>query len=179
MNHQEFNSDGSIFIGASRDPKDCKVGIFGVPYDGTTSFRPGTRFGPQAIREVSEGLESYCPQLNLDLEEIAFADLGSIEIPYGAPEPVLEKVKTATESMLELGLNPLVLGGEHSISAGALTAVAKQYSNLIMLQLDAHADLRNEWLGSSNNHACVMRRCLENLPSKKLLQEINNTTCSF
>ena len=57
-----FDSDGAIYMGSQRDPAGCRVGLFGVPYDGTTSFRPGTRFGPAAIREVSPGLESYCPQ---------------------------------------------------------------------------------------------------------------------
>ena len=87
-----FDSDGTIFMGSRRNPADCRVGLFGVPYDGTTSFRPGTRFGPAAIREVSAGLETYCPQLNLDLEDLDFADLGAVEIPFGNPEPVLTKV---------------------------------------------------------------------------------------
>ena len=110
-----FDSDGTIFMGSRRNPADCRVGLFGVPYDGTTSFRPGTRFGPAAIREVSAGLETYCPQLNLDLEDLDFADLGAVEIPFGNPEPVLTKVKQATEAVLGLGLRPLMLGGEHSV----------------------------------------------------------------
>lgn len=80
-----FDSDGAIFMGSRRQPAACSVAIFGVPYDGTTSFRPGARFGPAAIREVSNGLESYCPQLNLDLEDLAFVDLGAVNIPFGAP----------------------------------------------------------------------------------------------
>ena len=146
------------------------MGLFGVPYDGTTSFRPGTRFGPAAIREVSSGLESYCPQLALDLEDLAFADLGAVEIPFGAPEPVVAAVKAATEQVLELGLKPLMLGGEHSISSGAVAAVAAQHPELVLVQLDAHADLRHEWLGAHHSHACAMRRCLEVLPSGQLLQ---------
>ena len=75
-----FESDGSIFMGSQRDPVGCRVGLFGVPYDGTTSFRPGTRFGQAAIREVSQGLETYCPQLDLDLEDLAIADLGAVDL---------------------------------------------------------------------------------------------------
>ena len=75
-----FNRDGAIYMGAQRDPAGCQVGLFGVPYDGTTSFRPGTRFGPAAIRQVSDGLETYDPQLDADLDDIAFADLGAVEI---------------------------------------------------------------------------------------------------
>jgi agmatinase len=165
-----FDSDGAIYMGSQRDPAGCRVGLFGVPYDGTTSFRPGTRFGPTAIREVSNGIETYCPQLDLDLDDLAFADLGALEIPFGNPEPVVAAVKQATESVLALGLKPLMLGGEHSISSGAVAAVAEQHPDLALVQLDAHADLRQEWLGATHSHACAMRRCLEVLPSKQLLQ---------
>jgi agmatinase len=165
-----FDSDGAIFMASRRDPQGCRVGLFGVPYDGTTSFRPGTRFGPAAIREVSAGLESYCPQLDRDLEDIAFADLGAVEIPFGAPEPVVAAVRQATTQVLELGLKPLMLGGEHSISSGAVAAVVERHPDLVLVQLDAHADLSHEWLGASHSHACAMRRCLEVLPSGELLQ---------
>ena len=165
-----FDSEGGIFMGSRRDPAGCRVGLFGVPYDGTTSFRPGTRFGPAAIREVSQGLETYCPQLDLDLEDLAYADLGAVDIPFGAPEPVVNAVQQATTAVLDLGLNPLMLGGEHSISSGAVAAVANQHPDLVLVQLDAHADLREEWLGTRHSHACAMRRCLEVLPSGDLLQ---------
>ena len=170
MPDELFDRDGAIFMAARRDPSGCSVGLFGVPYDGTTSFRPGTRFGPAAIREVSNGLETYCPQLNLDLEDLAFADLGAIDIPFGAPEPVVAMVREATTAVLGQGLKPLMLGGEHSISSGAVAAVAEQYPDLLLVQLDAHADLRDEWLGARHSHACAMRRCLEVLPSGDLLQ---------
>ena len=142
-----FDSDGTIFMCSRRNPAGCRVGLFGVPYDGTTSFRPGTRFGPAAIREVSTGPETYCPQLDLDLDDLDFADLGAVEIPFGNPEPVLTKVKQATKAVLALGLRPLMLGGEHSISSGAVEAVAQRHPDLVLVQLDAHADLRDSWLG--------------------------------
>jgi len=165
-----FDADGAIYMGSRRDPAGCCVGLFGVPYDGTTSFRPGTRFGPAAIRELSSGLETYCPQLDADLEDIAFADLGAVPIPFGAPEPVVAAVRQATAAVLALGLRPLMLGGEHSISSGAVAAVAQRYPDLALVQLDAHADLRQDWLGTHHSHACAMRRCLEVLPSGRLLQ---------
>ena len=165
-----FDTDGCLYMGSRRDPAGCRVGLFGVPYDGTTSFRPGTRFGPAAIREVSNGLETYCPQLDRDLDDLAFADLGAVDIPFGAPEPVVEAVRESTEAVLNLGLRPLMLGGEHSISSGAVAAVAARYPDMVMVQLDAHADLRDSWLGSRYSHACAMRRCLEVLPSQQLFQ---------
>jgi len=165
-----FDREGAIYMGARRDPSGCQVGLFGVPYDGTTSFRPGTRFGPAAVRDVSNGLESYCPQLQMDLEDLAYADLGAVDIPFGAPEPVVAAVHRATRQVLDLGLRPLMLGGEHSISSGAVGAVAEQHPDLVLLQLDAHADLRDSWLGARHSHACAMRRCLEVLPSQQLFQ---------
>ncbi len=170
MSLELFDTEGAIYMGARREPLGCAVGLFGVPYDGTTSFRPGARFGPAAIREVSSGLESYDPQLDLDLEDLAFADLGAVAIPFGAPEPVVAAVRRATEAVLDLGLAPLMLGGEHSISSGAVAAVAQRRPDLVMVQLDAHADLRQSWLGARHSHACAMRRCLEVLPSGELRQ---------
>ncbi|MFM1798344.1 MAG: hypothetical protein RLZZ117_622 [Cyanobacteriota bacterium] len=165
-----FDRDGAIYMASRRDPAGCRVALFGVPYDGTTSFRPGARFGPAAIREVSGGLETWCPQLERDLEDLAFVDLGAVAIPFGAPEPVVAAVGQATRAVLDLGLTPLMLGGEHSISSGAVAAVAERHPDLLLLQLDAHADLRQEWLGARHSHACAMRRCLEVLPSGALLQ---------
>ena len=170
MSLELFDTEGAIYMGARREPQGCAVGLFGVPYDGTTSFRPGARFGPAAVREVSSGLESYDPQLDLDLEDLAYADLGAVAIPFGAPEPVVAAVRQATEAVLDLGLAPLMLGGEHSISSGAVAAVAQRHQDLVMVQLDAHADLRQSWLGAHHSHACAMRRCLEVLPSGELRQ---------
>ena len=165
-----FNTEGAIFMSAKRNIKNCQIGIFGVPYDGTTSFRPGSRFGPSAIREISNGLETFCPEFNLDLEDINFADLGSLEIPFGSPEPVIQLVKEATSQIHQKGVKPLILGGEHSITSGAVEAIVEHQNDLILLQLDAHADLRQEWLGSKYNHACSMSRCLDILQSKTLFQ---------
>ena len=170
MNPELFDTEGAIYMGARREPAGCAVGLFGVPYDGTTSFRPGARFGPAAVREVSSGLESYDPQLHLDLEDLAYADLGAVAIPFGAPEPVVAAVRQATEAVLGMGLAPLMLGGEHSISSGAVAAVAQHHPDLVLVQLDAHADLRQSWLGARHSHACAMRRCLEVLPSGELRQ---------
>jgi agmatinase len=178
MDQSLFDDEGAIFMGAQRNPEGCRVALFGVPYDGTTSFRPGTRFGPAAIREVSTGLESYCPQLDRDLEDIAYADIGAVEIPYGDPEPVVNAVRHATSTVLAAGMKPLMLGGEHSISSGAVAAVAEHHPDLVLVQLDAHADLRHEWLGARHSHACAMRRCLEVLPSQQLMQiAIRSGTC--
>ena len=165
-----FNKDGAIFMGAQRSIDQCNVSLLGIPYDGTCCFRPGSRFGPSAVREDSYGIETYCPQLNLDLEDINFADLGSLDVPIGDAKLIINHVRDATNILLKNNLKPLIIGGEHSITRGVIKSIIKNYPDLIMLQLDAHADLRDEWLGSKFSHACTMKRCLEILPSKKIFQ---------
>ena len=165
-----FNNDGAIFMGAQRGIDQSRVSLLGVPYDGTCCFRPGARFGPSAIREDSYGIETYCPQLNLDLEDINFADIGSLDVPLGDAKLTLDYIKDATNILLKNNLKPLIIGGEHSITSGIIKSIITKYPDLIMLQLDAHADLRDEWLGSKFSHACTMKRCLEILPSKKIFQ---------
>ncbi|AAZ58777.1 agmatinase [Prochlorococcus marinus str. NATL2A] len=165
-----FNNDGAIFMGAQRDIDQSRVSLLGVPYDGTCCFRPGARFGPSAIREDSYGIETYCPQLDLDLEDINFTDIGSLDVPLGDAELTLDYISDATNILLKNNLKPLIIGGEHSITIGIIKSIITNYPDLIMLQLDAHADLRDEWLGSKLSHACTMKRCLEILPSKKIFQ---------
>ena len=165
-----FNNDGAIFMGAQRDIDQCRVSLLGVPYDGTCCFRPGARFGPSAIREDSYGIETYCPQLDLDLEDINFTDIGSLDVPLGDAKLTLDYISDATNILLKNNLKPLIIGGEHSITIGIIKSIITNYPDLIMLQLDAHADLRDEWLGSKLSHACTMKRCLEILPSKKIFQ---------
>ena len=166
----QFNNDGAIFMGSRRTIDNCNVALLGVPYDGTSCFRPGSRFGPSAVREDSYGIETYCPQLNLDLEDINFADLGSLDVPLGDAKLIIEYVKDATDILLKNNLKPLIIGGEHSITSGIVKSIITDYPDLIIIQLDAHADLRDEWLGNKFSHACSMKRCLEILPSKKIFQ---------
>ena len=165
-----LNREGAIFMGSQRQTNDCSIALLGVPFDGTTSFKPGARFGPSSIREVSNSLETFCPQLNLDLEDFKYVDLGSLEINIGDPKLIIEDVSKATKTLIKNELKPLILGGEHSITSGSVNAAAQCYPDLILIQLDAHADLREEWLGTKESHACTMRRCLQVLPSKTLFQ---------
>ena len=165
-----FDNENAIFMGAKRSPDDCSIGIFGVNYDGTCSFKPGARFGPEAIRQVSSCLETYCPQLNKDLEDIKYVDFGSILIDSNDSESVNESVTSATNFLINQRLSPIMLGGEHSITKGAIEALVKKYPDLILVQLDAHADLRESYIGNKYSHACAMKRCLEVLPKKKILQ---------
>ena len=171
MSHKElFNKEGSIFMGAKKNTLDTTIGIFGVNYDGTTSFKPGARFGPESIRNVSKSLETFCPVLEKDLEEIKYCDFGCLKIDLNETIKVINKVKLATDYLISKNLKPLVFGGEHSITSGIVKGLVEKFPNLIIIQLDAHADLRDIYLNNINSHACTMQRCIEILPTKKIFQ---------
>ena len=130
--------------------------IVGVPYDGTSCFRPGSRFAPDGIRFFSHNLEDYSPVLKRSLCDLPISDLGNIEVP-SHPEGMFENV----HSMIQKIDIPVVLGGEHSITFPVVKALKERYGKLTVVQFDAHADLREEYLGTRLSHACVMRRIIE------------------
>lgn len=146
------------FIGCDCDYKDAKIVLFGAPFDSTTSFRPGARFGSSAIRHESFGLETYSPYQDKDLTDYNIFDSGDLELCFGSAELALADIEERTAKILDDGKFPLLIGGEHLVTYGAVSAVQKRYPDLHIIHFDAHADLRNDYLGVSLSHACVMRR---------------------
>lgn len=138
-----------------------KICLFGAPYDSTTSYRPGARFAPAAIREASQSLETFSFQQRFDLEDCSFMDNGDLDLPFGDPKPALEAIEKAVTAILEQDKLPFLIGGEHLTSLGALRAVADKNSSLKVIHLDAHADLREDYLGQKLSHATVMKRIAE------------------
>lgn len=165
-----LDDHGPKFLEARRSARRGDVAIFGVPFDSTTSFRPGTRFGPDQARAASLVLESYSPELDADLADVGYCDLGNLEVPMGPPEPMVAHVRQLVGALLEAGLTPLMLGGEHSVTSGAVEAVHARHPELLLVQLDAHADLRESYLGERHSHACTMRRCLQTVGPRGLIQ---------
>lgn len=170
MSNPLFDDHGPKYLEADRNPSPGALAIVGLPYDSTTSFRPGARFGPDAIRVSSLGIESYSPAQDLDLHDFPYCDLGNVPLPVGASGPMVGQVAEATQWLLAQGLRPLFLGGEHSVTTGVIGVLAQRYPDLVMVQLDAHADLRAEYQGERHSHACAMRRCLEQLGAGRLIQ---------
>ena len=146
------------------------IRIIGAPFDGTVSFRPGARFGPVAIRDASDGVETYSPFLDADLEEVSYADGGDLELPMGNTERVLSVIREAVEDCLNDDAIPFLLGGEHLVSLPAIGAVYEKYPDLVVVQLDAHADQRQDYMGVKLSHACVMRRVSELLGEEHIRQ---------
>jgi len=159
------------FIGADKTFEEAKVVLFGAPYDSTTSFRPGTRFGPSAVRSESFGIETYSPYQDRDLEtDSSVHDAGDLELPFGAPDRALEMIEGKAAEILDAGKVPFLLGGEHLVTLGAVRAAFKRHPDLRIIHFDAHADLREDYLGVRLSHACVMRRCHDLLGDGRIWQ---------
>lgn len=159
------------FIGCDKPFDDAKVVLFGAPYDSTTSFRPGTRFGPAAMRAESFGIETYSMLQDRDIaEDASVFDSGDLELPFGAPDAALDMIELRASEILGAGKIPFLLGGEHLVTLGSVRAVAKRYPNLHIVHFDAHADLRDDYLGVKLSHACVIRRCHDILGDGRIFQ---------
>ncbi|MGO9145445.1 MAG: agmatinase [Desulfomonilia bacterium] len=156
-----------MFMASQSEGAIC---LLGAPFDSTASFRPGSRFGPDAIREASYSLETFSPVQMADLEDCSFMDMGDLELPFGDPNPALKLIEKTTKDILSKGKTPFLLGGEHLVSLGAIRAVAKVHPELMVIHLDAHADLREDYLGQRLSHATVMRRVLDLLGSDNVRQ---------
>ncbi|HNQ84441.1 MAG TPA: agmatinase [Deltaproteobacteria bacterium] len=150
--------------------QDGAVCLFGAPFDSTASFRPGARFGPAAIREASYALETFSPVQLADLEECSFMDQGDLELPFGDPAPALAIIEEHARQIVSGGKTPFLLGGEHLVSLGAVRAAAQAWPDLVVVHLDAHADLRHDYLGMELSHATVMRRILDLLGHDRVRQ---------
>lgn len=147
------------FIGCDCPYEQAKIVLYGAPFDSTTSFRPGARFGSAAMRHESFGLETYSPYQDKDLTDCAIFDSGDLELCFGSAEAALADIESRAAEILEDEKLPLLLGGEHLVTLGAVRAVLNRYPDLHIIHFDAHADLRQDYLGASLSHACVIRRC--------------------
>ena len=149
------------FIGCDCEYEEAEIVLFGAPFDSTTSFRPGARFGSAAMRHESFGLETYSPYQDKDLLDAKVFDSGDLELCFGSTESALEDIEARTRTILEEGKLSVLLGGEHLVTLGAVRAVFEKHPDMHIIHFDAHADLREDYLGATLSHACVMRRCYE------------------
>jgi len=163
------NPDISI-LGFEQSYEESDIVVFGAPFDGTVSFRPGSRFGPSAIRNESYGIETYSPYQNADLTDIKGHDAGDLPLPFGDTVQALDMIKEFTRDIVSDGKIPIMLGGEHLISLPAVEAALEKYPDLCIIHLDAHTDLRDDYLGIKLSHATVMRRIWEKVGDKRIWQ---------
>ena len=158
------------FIGCESSFEEASIVLYGAPFDSTTSFRPGARFGPAAMRHESFGLETYSPYQDKDLMDISVFDSGDLELCFGSSEMALADIQKRAEEILKADKFPLLLGGEHLVTLAAVRAVAAKYPDLHIIHFDAHADLRDDYLGARLSHACVLRRCHDLLGDGRIHQ---------
>lgn len=165
-----MNKNIETFIGCDNEYSESKIVIFGAPFDSTTSFRPGTRFASKVMRSESFGLETYSPYQSKDLEDIAVFDAGDLELCFGNTEKALLQIEELSAKILNDNKIPCMIGGEHLVTLGSLRAAFKNYPDLHIIHFDAHADMRDDYLGEKLSHATVMHRCLDLVGDNKIFQ---------
>ncbi|MEK3937650.1 agmatinase [Sporosarcina sp. FSL W7-1349] len=165
-----LNRNIETFIGCDNEYEESGIVIFGAPFDSTTSFRPGTRFASKAMRGDSFGIETYSPYQDKDLEDIAIFDGGDLELSFGNTERALSQIEEFTANVLSDGKIPCMIGGEHLVTLGTMRAIAKQYPDVHVIQFDAHADLRDDYLGETLSHATVIHRVWDLLGDDRIYQ---------
>ncbi|SDP79902.1 agmatinase [Halobacillus aidingensis] len=159
---------GKVFIMSRATEEEADAVIYGMPMDWTVSFRPGSRFGPNRIREASIGLEEYSPYLDRHLEEVNYHDAGDLMLPFGNAARSLNIIEGYLNELLEKGKFPLGLGGEHLVTWPVIQAMYKKHPNLAIIHIDAHADLREEYEGEVLSHSTPIRKSCELLGAENV-----------
>lgn len=149
---------GNVFIKSHPVYEESKVVIYGMPMDWTVSYRPGSRFGPARIREVSVGIEEYSPYLDKDLADMRYFDAGDIPLPFGNAQKSLDLIEEFIDKVLADDKFPLGMGGEHLVSWPVIKAMYKKYPDLAVIHMDAHTDLRDEFEGEVLSHSTPIKK---------------------
>ncbi len=154
---------GNVFIKSHPNFEESQVVLYGMPMDWTVSYRPGSRFGPARIREVSIGLEEYSAYLDRELEDVKYYDAGDIPLPFGNPQKSIDIIEEFVDQVLDAGKFPLGMGGEHLVSWPVMKAVYKKYPDLAIIHFDAHTDLREQYEGEPLSHSTPIRKIAEHI----------------
>ena len=165
-----MDKNTQTFLACTAEYEVSDVVLFGAPFDGNTSFRPGARFGPSAIRCESIGIETYSPYCDRDLTDCRIFDGGDLQLPFGNTQKVLELIKRYTAKLLGDQKRFVMLGGEHLVTLGALRAATEHYRDLHIIHFDAHADLRTDYLGEELSHSTVIYQAWKLLGDGKIHQ---------
>ena len=171
--YELFVSPSLIFGGSQSKFEEAYYVILGVPYDATSTYRSGARFAPLAIREASLNIESYSFRAGIDLEDLRLHDLGDLHV-IGEVNETLERIELVTSDLLRAGKLPVLMGGEHTITLGAMGGIG---GNVAIVSFDAHLDLRKEYMGQSVSHTTFMRRIHEQFHPTKVLEIGTRAVC--
>jgi agmatinase len=155
---------------ATSNLKESEVIILGIPYDRSSSYIPGSRFAPPQIRIGADNIESYSPYFDNDLTSIKIYDAGDLALSYASIKQTFQQIQDAVAVYIKLDKRFVILGGEHTITVPIIAELSKHYVDLHLIQLDAHTDTRNEYLGDKYSHATVVKRVSDFLPENNILQ---------
>lgn len=159
---------GNVFIRSHQNYEESQAVIYGMPMDWTVSFRPGSRFGPARIREVSVGLEEYSPYLDRLLEDVKYFDAGDIPLPFGHVEGSLDAIRSFVSKVLADGKMPIGMGGEHLVTWPVIQAVYEKYKDLVIFHFDAHTDLRDNYEGYEYSHSTPIKKACNLIGGKNV-----------
>ncbi|MBS7632556.1 agmatinase [Candidatus Bathyarchaeota archaeon] len=177
MSHSElFVSQSNVFSGFQKPLKEADYVVFGVPFDITSTYRTGARFGPNAIRQASLNIETYSFRTGVDVEDLRLHDLGDLHVSADV-EKTLEKIELVTRDLLGCGKTPVIIGGEHTLTLGAMKGLGKKASNTAVVSFDAHLDVRNEFMDLKVSHTTFMRRIKEQVKPAKILEVGTRAVC--
>lgn len=166
-----WNKPTRTFLGCDAPYETAQAVILGAPLDATISYRPGTRSASRVMRQESNDcIETYSPYQAKDLTDLRVFDAGDLDLPFGNPARALAIIEVHTDRILADGKIPVLIGGEHLVTLGSVRAAARAYPDLYLLQLDAHADLRDTYMGEKLSHATVIRRCWDILGDDRIYQ---------
>lgn len=166
----EKNYLPNTFFACDSDYADSDIIIFGAPFDGTTTFRPGTRFAPQTMRMESIGLETYSPYFDMDLSDYKINDLGDLDLPFGSTKGALKMIQETAREIFLLEKTPIMIGGEHLVTLPVIKEAHKKYEDLHIIHFDAHTDLREDYLGQPLSHSTVIKRVWDIVGDNKIFQ---------
>lgn len=158
------------WMGQNPDYKTSDIIMLGLPFDGTVSYRSGSRFAPEQIRLASWGLEEYSPIFDKELEQVNFHDAGDLEFPLGNTYKSLEQIKENVEDIYKDGKRVFGIGGEHLVTLPEVQAISKFYKDFVIVHFDAHTDLREEYLGEEMSHSAVIRHCSKIVGAENIKQ---------
>jgi len=158
------------FISLDQSFEEADICLYGAPFDSTTSFRPGTRFAPNVMRIDSDGIETYSVYFDKDIADLNVSDLGDVDVIFGNAKKTLDSISIKAREILAHNKKPLLIGGEHLVTLGQFREVYKKFQDVVIIHFDAHADLRDDYLGERLSHATVLRRCFDLVGKNRIYQ---------
>jgi agmatinase len=174
--HELFVSQSNVFSGCQKSFEKAHYIILGVPFDVTSTYRTGARFGPNAIRQASLNMETYSFRTGIDIEDLQLHDMGDLHISTDTKK-TLKRLKLVIKDIMEVGKTPVTIGGEHTITLGILKGLGKKASKTAIVSFDAHLDLRNEFLGLKLSHTTFMRRINQEVKPAKIIEVGTRAVC--